>query len=253
MASPIPHNWEVPQIFRDRFGTRAGRQRVMAADGHILIVLHELPDVRDPDTVNAKVYWRKPDGTWKSQGSGATNIAALRAHVETFVAAIDALEHRAAKAVRAKDWFDIMHASQPLYRMARNQSATLAEARDLAKLDKELIGVRDTAQENERSIELITHHARAGLDYTIAANAEATVKSTEHVVESQHRLNMIAATFLPITAISALLSMNLKHGFESYHAPYAFWIVAGSAFLLGLIVRAMLPAKKKPTSSSSTS
>ena len=245
MASPIPHNWDVPQIFRDRFGTRAGRQRVMAADGHILIVLHELPNPDDPDTLNARVYWRKPDGTWKSQGSGATNIGALRAHVETFVAAIDTLEAKAAKASRAKDWFEIMHHAAPLHRMARNQAATLSEARDLVKGDKELIAVRDTSQENERSIELINHHARAGLDYTIAANAEQNVKSTEHVVESQHRLNLIAATFLPITAISALLSMNLKHGLESYNAPYAFWAVAAGAFLLGLIVRASLPSKKK--------
>jgi Mg2+ and Co2+ transporter CorA len=217
----------------------------MAADGHILIVLHELPNVLDPDTLDAKVYWRKPDGIWKSQGSGATTIAALRAHVETFVAAIDELEAKAAKAAHAKDWFDIMHRAAPLHRMARNQAATLAEARDLAKGDKDLIGVRDTAQENERSIELINHHARAGLDYTIASNAEANVKSTEHVVESQHRLNLIAATFLPITAISALLSMNLKHGFEKYREPYAFWAVVAAAFLLGLIVRWSLPAKKK--------
>jgi Mg2+ and Co2+ transporter CorA len=244
MASPIPHNWDVPQVFRDRFGTRAGRQRVMHADGHLLIVLHEIPDPKDPDTLEARVYWRKPDGTWKSQGSGATTIAALRAHVETFVAAIDALEHKAAKASRAKDWFEIMHASAPLHRMVRNQSATLAEARDLVKGDKELIAVRDTAQENERSIELINHHARAGLDYTIAANAEASAKGTEHVIESQHRLNLIAATFLPITAISALLGMNLDHGLTGFSGPYVFWAVAAGAFLLGLIVRASLPSKK---------
>jgi Mg2+ and Co2+ transporter CorA len=244
MASPIPHNWDVPQIFRDRFGARAGRQRVMAADGHVLIVLHDLPDADDPDRLDAKVFWRKPDGTWKSQGSGATTIAALRTHVESFVTAIDGLEHKAAKAARAKDWFDIMHAAAPLHRMVRNQSATLAEARDLAKGDKELIAIRDTAQENERSMDLLVAHARAGLDYTIAANAEQNTKATEHVVESQHRLNLIAATFLPITAISALLSMNLKHGLEGYNAPYTFWMVAGGAFLLGLIVRASLPKAK---------
>jgi Mg2+ and Co2+ transporter CorA len=243
MASPIPHNWDVPQIFRDRFGARAGRQRVMAADGHILIVLHDLPDAGDPDRLEARVFWRKPDGTWKSQGSSATTIAALRTHVESFVTAIDALEHKAAKAARAKDWFDIMHAAAPLHRMVRNQSATLAEARDLVKGDKDLIAVRDTAQENERSMDLLIAHARAGLDYTIAANAEQGAKATEHVVESQHRLNLIAATFLPITAISALLSMNLPHGLERYHSPYTFWIVAGGAFLLGLLVRASLPKK----------
>jgi len=244
MASPIPHNWEVPQVFRDRFGTRAGRQRVMHADGHLLIVLHDLPNADDPDTLNARVYWRKTDGTWRSQGSGVTTIAPLRAHVEEFVTAIDGLEAKASKAKRAKDWFDIMHHGAPLFRMVRNQSAALAEARDLAKGDRDLIAVRDTAQENERSMELIAAHARAGLDYTIAASAEENAEATEHVVQSQHRLNLIAATFLPITALGAMFSINLNNGFEAWHAPYAFWGVAALAFLLGLIVRWSLPSKK---------
>jgi len=245
MASPIPHNWEVPQIFRDRFGARAGRQRIMSHDGHMLVVLHDLPKADDPDTINARVYWRKPDGTWKSQGSSATNIAALRAHVEEYATAVDDLELRANRAKRAKDWFEIMHEGAPLYRAARNMAAVLQEARDTAKNDKELISVRDTAQENERALELINTHARAGLDYTIAANAEENAASTEHVVESQHRLNLIAATFLPISAVSALLGMNLKHGFENYNSPYAFWLVAGAAFFLGLLVRWSLPRKPK--------
>src|SRR5687767_2644589 len=131
MASPIPHNWDVPQIFRDRFGTRAGRQRVMNTDGHLLIILHDVPDPAEPDVRNAKLFWRKPDGIWKSTGSGATNIAALRAHVETFDAATTALEEQVDKAKRAKDWFDILHVASPLLRTARNLSKTLQEARDL--------------------------------------------------------------------------------------------------------------------------
>ncbi len=245
MASPIPHNWDVPQIFRDRFGTRAGRQRVMAAEGHLLIILHDLPKADDPDTVTARLYWRKPDGTWRSQGSGVTNINALRAHVEDFVVAIDGLEARARKATRAKDWFGIMHDAAPLFRAVRNQSAALQEARELATSDRELIAIRDTAQENERAMELIATHARAGLDYTIAANAEENAANSEHVVQSQHRLNLIAATFLPISALGALFGINLKHGFEDWHAPYAFWVVAGAAFLLGLLVRWSLPSANK--------
>jgi Mg2+ and Co2+ transporter CorA len=245
MASPIPPNWDVPQIFRDRLGVRAGRQRVMAADGHLLVILHDLPKPDDPDRITARLYWRKPDGTWKSQGSGATNIGALRAHVEEFATAIDELETRTNKAKRAKDWFEVMHRAAPLHRTCRNMSAALQEAREIAKTDKDLISLRDLAQENERAIELINGHARAGLDYTIAASAEESARSSQHVVESQHRLNLIAATFLPIGALGALLGMNLRHGFESYQAPYAFWIVAGAAFLLGLIVRASLPSKPK--------
>jgi Mg2+ and Co2+ transporter CorA len=241
MSNPIPHNWDVPKIFRDRFGTRAGRQRVMNADGNLLVVLHDVPDPAEPDVRNARLFWRKPDGSWKSSGSGATNIAALRAHVEAYDAAADALEEKVDKAVKARDWFEVLRVSAPLLRSARNMSKTLQESRELAKDDKELIAVRDSAQEIERAVELIHAHARDGLDFTVARNAEENVESSRHVVESGHRLNLIAAMFLPITALGSLLGMNLVHGLETWQKPYAFWGVAIAAFLLGVMVRASLP------------
>jgi Mg2+ and Co2+ transporter CorA len=58
-------------------------------------------------------------------------------------------------------------------------------------------------------------------------------------------LNLIAATFLPITALGALLGMNLEHGFERWNAPYAFWLMAAVAFLVGFVVRASIGGKPK--------
>jgi hypothetical protein len=188
MSNVIPHNWEVPQVFRGRFGTHAGRQRVMNADGHLLLILHQVPGHKDGTDRGAMLYWRKPDGTWRSTGSGATTIGALRAHVEEFAVAVDALEARAATAKRASDWFALVHDSAPLLRVARGFSA-----------------------------------------------------STQHVSEAGHRLNLIAATFLPISALGSLLGMNLVHGFEKSYSPWAFWGVAIAAFLIGLMVRASLP------------
>lgn len=242
ISSPIPHNWDVPKVFRDRFGARAGRQRVMAAEGHLLLILHDAPRL-DTEPV-ARLYWRKPDGTWRSSASSATTVNALRAHIEEMGAVIDDLEARTSRAARAKDWFAILHAVAPLHRTVLGQAAALQEARELAKTDRDLISIRDLAQENERAVELISTHARAGLDYTIAQNAEDNTAATEHVVASQHRLNLIAATFLPISAFGALLGTNLKSGLETWNAPYAFWAVAAVALVIGVIVRASLPGAK---------
>ena len=241
MANPIPHNWEVPQVFRERFGTHAGRQRVMHADGHLLIVLHEVPDPGDPGSRSAKLFWRKPDGSWRATGSGGTGIAPLRAHVESFDAAAEQLEDRVERAVKARDWFEVLHGAAPLMRTARNLSKTLQEARELAKGDKELIALRDQAQEIERAAELIHGHARDGLDFTVARNAEENAAAQQHVIASSHRLNLITATFLPITALGTVLGMNLVHGLETWHRPYTFWVVAAVAIVVGLLVRASLP------------
>lgn len=240
MSNVIPHNWEVPKVFRDRLGTHAGRQRTMHSDGHVLIILHDVPKAEDPERT-ARLFWRKPDGTWKSKNSGATNIAALRAHVEEFATAVDAMEARAAAAKRASDWFELLHDSAPLLRTARGMSAALQEARDLIKADLHVIAVRDTSQDVERAVELIHGHARSGLDYSIAKSAEDNAQNSKHVVASGHRLNLIAATFLPITALGSLFGMQLEHGFEHWEAPWVFWAVAGVAFLLGLLVRVSLP------------
>jgi hypothetical protein len=246
MSNVIPHNWEVPQVFRGRLGTQAGRQRAMSADSHLLLILHEVPGRKEATERDARLYWRKPDGTWKSTGSGAANTAALRAHVEEFAVAVDAMEARAAAANRASDWFALLHESAPLLRIARGLSAALQEARELAKADRDLISLRDTAQEIERDIDLIHSHARAGLDFAIAKAAEDSAASSKHVSEAGHRLNLIAATFLPISAIGALLGMNLVNGLEQSPAPWVFWGVATGAFLLGLAVRASLPKAPGP-------
>lgn len=246
MSNPIPPNWEVPQVFRDRFGTRAGRQRVMHADGHVLIVLHDLPDPNEPDVRTGKLFWRKPDGTWKATGSGASNIAPLRAHVEGFDTATDALEIKVEAARKAKDWFEVLHVASPLLRTARNMSKALQEARDLAKNDRELIAVRDHAQEIERTCELIHGHARDGLDFTVARNAEENARNTEHVIAAGHRLNLITAMFLPVTALGTILGINMKHGLEEWQKPYLFWAVAAGSFLLGMLVRATLPKPPPP-------
>ncbi len=243
MSKVIPHNWEIPQVFRDRLGAHAGRQRTMHHEGHLLIILHEPPQAEVAERA-ARIYWRKPDGTWKATGSSSTNIGALRVLVEDYQKAEDAMEVRAAAAKRATDWFELIHDTAPLLRAARGMHAALQEAREHAKTDTAVISLRDTAQDIERTLELIHNHAKSGLDYAIAKGSEDAAKNSEHVLESGHRLNLIAATFLPITALGSLFGMQLANGLEHESSPWVFWGVAAAAFLLGLIVRASLPKQK---------
>ncbi|MBA2542769.1 MAG: hypothetical protein H0V17_24200 [Deltaproteobacteria bacterium] len=243
MSKVIPHNWEVPQVFRDRLGAHAGRQRTMHHEGHLLIILHEPPKAETTERA-ARIYWRKPDATWKATGSNATTIAALRALVEDYQAAEDAMEARSVAAKRSTDWFELIHDTAPLLRAARGMHAALQEAREHAKTDTQVIALRDTAQDIERTLELIHNHAKSGLDYAIAKSTEDAATNSEHVLESGHRLNLIAATFLPITALGSLFGMQLEHGLEHDNAPWVFWGVAIAAFALGLIVRGSLPKAK---------
>lgn len=237
MPKLLPSNWAIPDRIRARLGVQAGRQRAMLHEGHLLLVLHDVPK---PDQLarGASFFWRAPDGTWKGAGAAAKGgVGALKGHVEAFSAAAHALEERVDKAAGAADYFAVLQESAPLLRTARNMHRVLQEAREACPEDKELITIRDQAYENERALELIHGDARTGLDFTVARRAEVQAELSEQINRSSHRLNLLAALFFPITALAGILGMNLTHGYEQAHAPYLFWAVVAGAFLLGLMVR----------------
>jgi hypothetical protein len=241
MTSPIPHNWQVPEVFRERMGSQAGRQRCMHHDRHLLVILHDIPDTETPHKREARLYWRGPDGTWQASSGGGTGIGPLRGHVELFIEAAGRLESIADRASSADEWFGLIQAASPMLRSARNMHRTLQEARELAKDDRALISVRDLAGDAERAFELIHAHAQEGLDYTIARRAEEQAQGAQHMLEAAHRLNMIAAVFLPVTAIATLLGMNLPHGLESAPAPHTFWLLVALSVGVGLWIKASMP------------
>ncbi len=241
MSSPIPHNWQVPDSFRERMGNHAGRQRIMTHAGHLLVILHDIPDPETPNKREARLYWRNAEGTWQSSSGGPPGIGTMRAHVEAFVDASVRLEARGDEADSADAWFALVYAAGPMLRTARNMHRTLQEARDAAKGDRDLITVRDLAGDAERAFELIHAHAQEGLDYTIARRAEEQARDAQHMLEASHRLNMIAAVFLPVTAVATLLGMNLRHGLEDWPAPMTFWVTLALCFVFGLWIKASMP------------
>ncbi len=53
----LPQDWNLPASIRARLGANTtGRERAMVAEGHLLLVLHQVP------------RWRDPDGRWASSG-----------------------------------------------------------------------------------------------------------------------------------------------------------------------------------------
>jgi len=119
---PVPHpllpsTWNVPDTFRQRLGTIAGRQRAMTADGHLLLVLHDLPDPTSNERA-ARLFWRAADGSWKS-GDGETGSSALDAHLRKFAACVEQLEAQEDQASRAVDYFELLQQVVPLFRTPR--------------------------------------------------------------------------------------------------------------------------------------
>jgi hypothetical protein len=82
MRVSIPHDWHVPGTFLKRLGDSVGRQRAMQAEGHLLLILHE-PPVPGVAERKGRLFWRDPEGSWRSKPLG-DGPQALKRHVNEF-------------------------------------------------------------------------------------------------------------------------------------------------------------------------
>jgi hypothetical protein len=243
MASVIPEAWQVPERIRRRIGAQAGRQRAIVEEGHLVLVVHE-PPKENEITRPARLFWRAPSGDWRATGAGnSSGLPVLKRHLEALQRTLVELDTRVDSGTTAKDFFEVLHAATPLQRTTRNLHRALQEARDALDAP-EIIALRDSAGDLERAAELLVGDARNGLDFTIARSAEEQAGSAQRAAEAQHRLNLLAALFFPITAIGSIMGINLKTGLEGA-PPALFWGVLVSALAVGVLVRGSL-ARKEP-------
>ncbi len=229
----LPQGWELPEKITQRFGQKgAGRQRAMAVDEHLLLVLHSLPDPKT-DERETIFFWRKPTGEWLFSGRG-DGMSSLRKHVQTYEDASQKMSGAYKKAVSAQDYFSILDDLAPLYHAARNLHATLQDGREATPNDRDLIDLRDAAYEIERDLDLLHTDTKNALDFTMAKQAEEQARIGRQELKSARRLNVLAAIFFPLTAIAGIFGMNLPHGFEQ--APiWGFWGVFLFGILLGIL------------------
>ena len=239
--SVLPQQWNVPEVFRARLGENAGRQRAMAADGQLLIILHEVPRPGEPER-RGRYFWRDSSGDWKSSSLGA-GAQAIKKHLTEYAEAVAELDDHLASAVSADDYFAVLHSAAPLYRAARNMHTALQQAREAASDDRELILLRDQAGEIERGAELLQGDAKNGLDLTIARQAEEQARRGHEMAVSAHRLNLLAALFFPIATLSAIFGMNLDHGLDIAGNPLAFWGVLAVGFVGGLLLAGVIASR----------
>ncbi|MBP9093918.1 hypothetical protein KBI23_23050 [bacterium] len=234
MNSIVPDTWEVPPQLIARFGDNAGRQRAMNAEGHLLLVLHDPPNPNDQGR-KAKLLWRTPDGAWACNTDGSVSNL-LKKHVANFAERAEVLESKMQEASCADDYLFLLQAIAPLHRSSRNLHATLQQARDIIADDRAIIVARDSAADIERTFELLHLDAKNGLDYTVARKSELQSQQTYEMALSAHRLNVLAAIFFPITALSSIFAMNPALAPELLlHTP-TFWTVIGAGSLCGLLL-----------------
>jgi hypothetical protein len=219
----------------------------MFADGHLLLVLHDVPQPGDPERKSVLI-WRDPLGAWRASGSGS-GLAELQGLLQGYEKVVDGLEARMQAAPSAENYFTILHTANPVLRSVRNLHRALQEARELVREDRNILVARDEAGEHERTLDLLHGDAKNGLDYTIARQVEEQARNSDQLVVSSYRLNLLVAVFLPLTALGSAFGMNLRHGLEEVRNPMLFWTVLLLGMVIGLAVKSAIsvrpPAKPR--------
>lgn len=235
MSSILPSVWSVPEIFHERLGSSVGRQRLMAHDGHLLLILHELPEPGVPERQGI-FFWRDPAGKWSTSVRG-NGLPELRALVTRYIERVDALESAFSEVTSVERLFPVLRAATPIVRSSKHMHEVLQAAREAQRQDRDIINVRDLAGEVVRAAELLNAEARTALEFDIAESAEAQAKANRALAEAGQRLNLLAAVFLPLTAVASVFGMNLPSGLETIANPILFWVVLVVGIAVGLLVR----------------
>ncbi|GAB4208262.1 MAG: hypothetical protein OHK0013_26570 [Sandaracinaceae bacterium] len=235
MAKIVPDTWPVPPELRSRVGTRVGRQRLLTHEGHCLLVLHQLPEPGER-TRQAAIFWRSPEGAWRCF-PGRDTFGTLKDHVERLADELEKLDDRVEQAHKATDFLEIIRIARPLQRYTRNLHLALGQLRDALPDDGEVLALRDRAYELERLVDGICDDADNGMQYTIAQHTEEQAALSERIAKETHRLNLLAAVAMPITAVGSILGMNLLNGLEELPEPISFWTIVAVTFAFGFFLR----------------
>jgi len=133
----------------------------MAADGHLLLILHAPPGPDDV-TRSGRLSWRRPDGEWLTDQSG-NGAGALDRLLKEYHERLEELERIEGEATTPDAYFTVIQAMAPIHRSATNMLGALQDAREKFPEERELINFRDRAGQIARSAELIYTEARYGL------------------------------------------------------------------------------------------
>lgn len=241
----LPATWEIPAAIRERLGDKVGRQRAMAADGHLLLVLHKPPKAGDNER-QGRFFWRKPDGSWLSNDLGPGS-AAIGKHLSEFSDIVERFDRQEENATTVDEMFKIIEAMSPMHRSTRNLHSALQEARTLISADRDLINLRDRAYEIERAAELLLSEVQTALEFALAKKTEEQTAAAHQMALASHRLNLLAAFFFPIVTLCSIFGVSLRHGIEDYiPAPYPFLAVIGIGLAMGFVLCSILAATMSP-------
>ncbi|MEM7383932.1 MAG: CorA family divalent cation transporter [Verrucomicrobiota bacterium] len=241
----IPHQWSIPDSIRERVGVQTlGRQRAIIEEGHLLLILHRQPGP-DQDHREGALFWRTPEGQWKSNLGSGRSIETLKDFLQDYHQTCDQLEEAYEKAHSTSDLFSILERVIPVNRASTHLFETIQHARENLREYTDLIEIRDVAYDNSRRYDLLLQDTKNAADFKVARDSEAQAELSREALRASHKLNLLAAMFFPLTALTSLFGMNFKSGLGD-HVPFMFWIILATGIVTGIFIKSWVLRSREP-------
>ena len=189
------------------------------------------------------MFWRNAEGEWRSTHHGDDDKA-LAKHLSEFERMLETFG-------RAEDLGDVellrktLEGTIPVQRSVAHMHQALQDARQAMPDDRLLINYRDQAYDMERTADILLQDVQHDLEFAAARHEEQQTAAAHQMAVAAHRLNVMAALFLPLATISAVLGMNLSPTYTEYVSPNVLMVsVVVGSLILGAIIAGSLPKPK---------
>lgn len=234
--SIIPKSWNVSETIRKRVGESVGRQRLIAEDGELLVVLHQLPRAEDKGRREGALFWIDSAGNWKSTPSSGGR-SELKALVESYRKRIAELDLALDASEEPSSIHAVIDEATPVDRAGRHLQQVVSELRKALPDDLDILEIRDLAVDMDRAGDLLTQDARYSLDLMIAKSSAAQAKDANKAAKEAQKLNRLAAFFFPLMTIASVFGMNEPSEIASNPM---IWAAVAIGLTLGAIVSGSL-------------
>ncbi|MFO1063122.1 MAG: hypothetical protein U0892_04515 [Pirellulales bacterium] len=234
----VPGNWQLPEAIRKRIGSTAGRQRLMEADGQMLMILHEVPDTNETVRMGM-LFWRDGEGQWRA-GNGKHGETELKNLIERYASKLEEFDKLEHAAKLADEYSSVLEGLLPIVRAARNLLEVLEDARKSDRSDRTLIDPRDRAYDICRWADLLYDDTKNAMEVAVVRRAEEQARAGHHMLVSAHRLNVLAALFFPFATLGAIFGTTLTDNWSWSNTPLPFFIFLGLSAVTGLVLAAIV-------------
>jgi Mg2+ and Co2+ transporter CorA len=229
---------KVPPNLQALLAETIRRQRYLSEGDCFALILHQLPAPDSEERVPC-LFVSQSTPTTAPLEAVKGPYQGIKPLLADYDAELDTLEDALESTSDLQLLFDLQQRLIPTARSLRNAVRVLEGAHVAHRKHRGLTATLEYAHELGRDLDILEASLATKIDNQQSRILLQQAQATARLEEKNHRLNMILAMFLPLTALTSAFGMNLDSGLDTTWVPY-FWSVWLVGLSLGVVMLYLL-------------